>query len=86
VKGLRPGTYSFKGNFSSQRSQGAYLFARNCGGAERQVVIPPTSFLWFAIEIPDIEVSSPSCEVGFSVHNVGDDWVNADMFTFETVP
>jgi hypothetical protein len=31
VKGLRPGTYSFKGNFSTQRTQGAYLFARNCG-------------------------------------------------------
>lgn len=86
VRGLRPGVYSFKGNFSSLRSRAAYLFARNCGGPERQAVIVTNSFPWFEVAIPDIEVSTPTCEVGFSVHNVGDDWVNADMFTFEKVP
>jgi hypothetical protein len=87
VKNLRPpATYSFKGNFSTQRTQGAYLFARNCGGPDRMVTIPVAGFVWFEVAIPDIQVSASSCEVGFSIHNVGDDWVNADMFTFEKVP
>jgi hypothetical protein len=50
------------------------------------VVIPVAGFIWFEVAIPDIQVSSTTCEVGFSVHNVGDDWVNADMFTFQKVP
>jgi arabinogalactan endo-1,4-beta-galactosidase len=86
VKRLTPGIYSFKGSFSSQAGREAYLFARNCGGTERQVSIPHVSFEWFEIAIPDIEVTSSSCEVGFFVHNVGADWLNADMFTFEKVP
>lgn len=86
VNGLVPGTYSFKGNFSSTQSRGAYLFARNCGGAEQQEVIPTNTFNWFEISIPQIDVTGSSCEVGFFVHAVAQDWLNADLFTFEKVP
>jgi hypothetical protein len=86
VTGLVPGVYSFSGFFSSTQSRSAHLFARNCGGDEQTEVIPTVSLDWFEIGIPDVMVSGTSCEVGLFVHGVAQDWLNADMFTFERVP
>jgi hypothetical protein len=87
LTGLEPGTYTFKGSLSTQATQEAYLFARNCGGEELTVVIPPVSYEWFEMSIPSFTVSTTSCEVGLFVHGVADvDWLNADMFSFEKDP
>jgi hypothetical protein len=86
VTGLVPGAYTFKGFLSSLLTREAYLFARNCGGAEITSTITPVSYEWFEVSIPSIPVSGTSCEVGIFVHNVGADWVNADEFSFEKDP
>lgn len=87
VKHLEPGTYTFKGSISTQATQQAYLFARNCGGDEIDVDIPPVSYEWFEMSIPNIPVSGTSCEVGLFVHGIADvDWLNADGFSFEKDP
>ena len=86
VSGLVPGTYTFKGFLSTQRTVEAYLFARNCGGEELKAIISPVSYEWFEVSIPSIPVSGSSCEVGLFVHNVAEDWVNADEFSFEKDP
>jgi hypothetical protein len=85
VTGLPDGNYTFTANFASLQSRGAYMFARNCGGTEQQLTIPTITDQWFALSMP-ISVTGGSCEVGFSVHGVGGDWLNADMFTFEKDP
>ncbi|MGC4069855.1 MAG: hypothetical protein QM784_35395 [Polyangiaceae bacterium] len=83
VSGIIPGTYSFKGSIASDKCQQAYLFARNCGGAEQQVPIPTDNWNWREFSIPSIEVTGSSCEVGFFLHNIANDWLNADHFAFE---
>lgn len=85
VSGLEPGDYTFTALVSTQQTQEAYLFARNCGGEEIQLPIPLISFEWQPYEIP-VTVSGTSCEVGIYVDNVPEDWVNADEFSFEKVP
>jgi hypothetical protein len=92
LTGLEPGTYTFSGWLSTTSTDGAYLFARNCGEPEVTVDIPPLSFDWFQITIQSFTVSSDSCEVGISIS--GDatgasgmpDWLNADMFSFTKDP
>jgi hypothetical protein len=83
---LEPGTYTFKASLSTQRTQEAYLFARNCGGEEIKAEIAPVSYEWFEVSIPNIPVSGTSCEVGLFIHSVAEDWVNADEFSFEKDP
>lgn len=85
ITGLEPGNYTFKGFVSTQRTQEAYLFARNYGGEEIKLPIPTVSFEWQEYSIP-IAVTGTSCEVGLFVHNGPEDWVNADEFSFEKDP
>lgn len=85
VSGLEPGNYTFRALVSTQQTQEAYLFARNCGGEEIQLPIPLISFEWQPYEIP-VPVTWTSCEVGIFVDNVPEDWVNADEFSFEKDP
>lgn len=86
LRGLKDGIYTFQGYFSSDRSGGTFIFARNCGGADREVQVPTTSWTWFTFGIKDIHVSGGSCEVGIRVIGAPNDYLNADMFTFEMNP
>ncbi len=76
------GTYEFQGYFSSDRSGGTYMFARNCGGPDREQQVPTNSWTWFTHSI-DVQVSGGSCELGIRVVGAPNDYLNADMFTFE---
>ena len=90
VTKLVPGKYHFTGWFSSTQLRQAFIFARNCGGAEQDIDVPALGFPWFEVAIPEINVTGTSCEVGVFVHGskpegLQPDWFNADMFTFEWV-
>jgi hypothetical protein len=92
LTGLEPGTYTFSGWFSTTSTDGAYLFARDCGEPEVRVDIPPLTWEWFEIAIVSFTVSSTSCEVGITVSgdatgaSGAQDWLNADMFSFTKDP
>lgn len=93
LTGLEDGTYTLKGWFSSDRSQGAYLFARNCDGTGQEVrqAIPVpcndtgvgNTWDWAEIAFPGIKVAGGTCQIGFHVSAIGKDWLNADGFTFK---
>lgn len=86
VHGLKDGVYTFQGYFSSDRSGGTYIFARNCGGTDREAQVPTTSWTWFTFALKDIQVSGGNCEVGIRVVGAPNDYLNADMFTFDMNP
>jgi hypothetical protein len=85
VTGLADGTYTFQGSFS--RGEGfneAYMFARNCGGDDSELPIPPTDASAFTVfAITGIEVSGGSCEVGIAIDGNAVNWLNADKFSLE---
>ena len=88
--GLEPGTYTFKGEFSTESIQEAYLFAR-CGeeGAEVEVTqpIPLQGYEWFPVVLQSFSVTADRCEVGLYVRGIADvDWLNADNWSFEKDP
>jgi hypothetical protein len=86
LHGLKSGTYTFQGYFSSDRSGGTYLFARNCGGEDREEQVPTTNWTWFTHALKDIDVSGGNCEVGVRIVGAPNDYLNADMFTFTLNP
>jgi len=88
IKGLEDGTYTFKGYFSRGALLGASLFARNCGGvAPEPIPVPLTDpSQWLAVSLTGIEVSGGSCEVGLSIEATAENWLNADLFSFEKDP
>lgn len=92
LTGLEPGTYTFRGWFSTTSTDGAFMFARNCGEPEVTVDIPPLTWEWFEIAIVSFTVSSTSCEVGITVSgdatgtSGAQDWLNADLFSFTKDP
>jgi hypothetical protein len=85
ISGLEDGTYIFKGYFSlGVGLNGAQMFARNCGGAE---VVPldlePITMSFEMRQITGIEVVGGSCEVGIAIDSNPQNWLNADLFSFE---
>lgn len=86
LHGLKDGVYTFQGYFSSDRSGGTYIFARNCGGTDREALVPTTSWTWFTFALKDIQVAGGNCEVGIRVVGAPNDYLNADMFTFDMNP
>lgn len=83
LHGLKDGVYTFQGYFSSDRSGGTYIFARNCGGQDREAQVPTTSWTWFTYALTNIQVSGGNCEVGIRVVGAPNDYLNADMFSFD---
>jgi hypothetical protein len=85
ITGLEDGTYTFKGYFSRGAQNAAVLFARNCGGTDPDPVdIPITAGTeWVAVSVTGIEVSGGSCEVGLGLDSQQENWLNADLFSFE---
>lgn len=85
ITGLEDGTYTFKGYFSRGAQNSAVLFARNCGGTDPEPVdIPITAGTeWVAVSVTGIEVSGGSCEVGLGLDSQQENWLNADLFSFE---
>jgi hypothetical protein len=86
IMGLEDGTYTFKGYFS--RGDGfnsTQMFARNCGGAEVEPVPVPLTepTQWLAVPMTGIEVVGGSCEVGVLIDSNANNWLNADLFSFE---
>lgn len=88
ITGLDDGTYTFKGYFARGAQNAAVIYARNCGGADLPAVdIPVTQGTdWVAVSVTGIEVSGGSCEVGIGVDSNPENWLNADLFTFEKEP
>lgn len=86
LRGLKDGVYTFQGYFSSDRSGGTFMFARNCGGPDREVQVPTTSWTWFPYAINNVEVVGGTCEVGVRIIGAPNDYLNADLFTFELNP
>jgi hypothetical protein len=85
ITGLEDGTYVFKAYFSRGAQNAVTLYARNCGGADPDPVdVPITSGTeWLPVSVAGIEVSGGSCEVGLSIDSNQENWLNADLFTFE---
>jgi hypothetical protein len=83
VDGLSDGLYTFKGNFNFGAGHNAvYLFARRCGGDDRQLDVPPTlPSQWLEVELTDIDVVGGQCDVGFFVDANPSNWLNADLFS-----
>jgi hypothetical protein len=86
IKGLEDGSYSFKGYFSRGAQNFARIYARNCGGTvdPDPVDVPITSGVeWVPVTVAGIEVVGGSCEVGLELDSLQENWLNADLFTFE---
>lgn len=88
LQGIEDGMYTFKGFFNWGGSHNAIqIFARNCGGPDVTQDVPPTADTqWIEVGIGGIEVVGGHCEVGFMVDSNPQDWLNADMFSFEMDP
>lgn len=88
IKGLADGTYTFKGYFSRGALNAASMFARNCGGVDPEPVPVPLTdpSQWLAVSLSGIEVSGGSCEVGLHIESTAENWLNADLFSFEKEP
>lgn len=88
VTGLSDGKYTFKGWFNRGDGFNAiYLFARDCGGEDRQENVPLTAATqWLEVGIGGIDVVGGGCEVGFFVDSNPANWLNADAFSFEQDP
>jgi hypothetical protein len=84
LSNVPPGTYSFRGWFNRGPESAAYIYA-SCGGATQQANIPPAMMptSWIQVSITGIAATGGSCEVGFYVDAIANDWLNADAFTFE---
>ena len=86
ILGIADGTYTFKGYFS--RGDGfnsVTLFARDCGGTDPEPVPVPVTAdsQWLAVELSGIEVVGGACEVGLRIDSNPNNWLNADLFSFE---
>jgi arabinogalactan endo-1,4-beta-galactosidase len=85
---LPSGRYTLSAYFN--RADGfnsAYIYAKNCGGPDRQANIPTTTATqWLQTQISGIEVTAGQCEVGFFVDSNPSDWLNADAFSFSQDP
>lgn len=88
LQGIDDGLYTFKGFFNWGGGHNALqIFARNCGGQDIAEDIPETApTQWIEVGIGGIEVVGGHCEVGFMVDSNAQDWLNADMFSFEMDP
>jgi hypothetical protein len=85
---LPDGKYTLNGFFT--RGDGlnaAYIFARNCGGADKQTNINRTGDTqWVPYGIGGVDVIGGHCEVGFYVDSNPTNWLNADAFSFAADP
>ena len=88
LDGLEDGFYTFKGYFNWGGAHNSLqMFARNCGGTDLSVDIPPTAETqWLPLGISGIEVIGGHCEVGFTVDSNPNDWLNADLFSMVLDP
>jgi len=88
LEGLADGRYKLGGHFNFGAGHNAvYLFARGCGGADRQEDVQQTlSSQWLEAELTGIHVVGGRCEVGFFVDANPNNWLNADLFSFESDP
>lgn len=88
LKGLEDGTYTFKGYFSRGALNAASMFARNCGDVDPEPVPVPLTdpSQWLAVSLTGIAVSGGSCEVGLRIDSSAENWLNADLFSFEKEP
>jgi hypothetical protein len=86
--GLANGRYTFKGYFNRGDGHNAvYMYAANCGGADRQQSVPLTGpTQWLQVGIGGIDVTAGRCEVGFFVDANATNWLNADAFAFDMDP
>jgi hypothetical protein len=83
IDGLADGLYTFKGHFNFGTGHNAvYVFARSCGGDDRQLDVPQTlPSQWLEVELTDIDVVGGRCDVGFFVDANANNWLNADLFS-----
>jgi hypothetical protein len=84
IDGLADGLYTFKGHFNFGTGHNAvYVFARGCGGDDRQLDVPQTlPSQWLEVELTDIDVVGGRCDVGFFVDANASNWLNADLFSW----
>lgn len=88
LEGIEDGRYTFKGFFNWGGTHNSIqIFARNCGGEDLAEDVPATApTQWTEVGIGGIEVVGGHCEVGFMLDSNPEDWLNADMFSFEMDP
>lgn len=85
IEGLEDGTYTFKGYFNRGALTAAWIFARECGGTDPEPMPVPLTepAQWLAVSLPGIEVVGGTCQVGLHVEAEPENWLNADLFSFE---
>jgi hypothetical protein len=82
VTGLPSGTYTFKAQVRSSGGQkSSLMIAKNYGGAEIDLAIPPGGFN--LLQIKDIKVTNGNCEIGFWSDANANNWINFDEVVFE---
>jgi hypothetical protein len=89
IEGVEDGTYVFKGYFNLGGSfNSVEAYATDCGGDDPEpiAILPAGASAWLPIEVSGIEVKGGSCTVGVRIDSNAQDWLNADLFTFERLP
>ncbi|MDF3065381.1 MAG: ganB [Polyangiaceae bacterium] len=88
IKGLKDGTYVFKGYFNLDTGLIVEVYAKDCGGAEPDPVsvLSAGASAWSPVLVEGIEVKGGSCTVGLRIESTPPHWLNADLFTFEPDP
>jgi hypothetical protein len=88
IKGLKDGTYVFKGYFTlGGNFNGVEVYAKDCGGDDPEpVILPAAASSWSPVMVEGIVVEGGDCTVGLRIDSNPMDWLNADLFTFELDP
>jgi hypothetical protein len=66
VTELTPGLYTLRVKIKTEGTPDAYMFAKNHGRAEQKINIPNVDGDFRTVELRDIDVSKPHCEIGIA--------------------
>ncbi|MDR2044827.1 MAG: glycosyl hydrolase 53 family protein [Clostridium sp.] len=82
LTGLENGTYALSAWIMNGGQDVCWLYAKNFGGTEKNVLLPLSDTGWTRISVEGIEVANHQCEIGiYTVAGEGD-WCNADLIRF----